>query len=518
MRTAIRLVVTALLAAILMWAAYCVWFYLGDNGREALRPLTVPAMAWHFTEGGGSVDDGRLVLTDTGRLGEVFVFAPLDAGLSGEVLDRIVVRFSAIDYFHTFAIGVSQSGQVSGVRPVAAHWADEATAVVEARSLRLNGAPISHLGLSIRSGLDEPAEIEAAELHRKMPGFAELQVLLLESLVDLSPWTQRSINYNRAKYVPLEVSPVISVMLWVLLTGSGLLAWRLMRRRSIGSHAFTMFVVLLLVGTLMLDAGWQVSLWNRHAQAVRDHGGPGASDGPAGNEETGIQGFMERLKSELGDDSRRMVIFAGSDYGFIRARYFAIPHPAVGRKGVHPRWLYRMRSGDVLVGIGTYPRLQVGAVSESADGEAAIEARDWPVSVVPGLDEVWAARSRWLAVDTTGMAELDLVLAGLGGADWVTILIEQSLDGEVRQWARRDVFLDGERRVRVTLPFELQSGAHYRLKLHADSNVQADVAYSRLEPFRADQPLETVSVGEGSPFVLARPVAEASSHRAWEIQ
>lgn len=513
-----RLLTAGLLAMVLLWAGWCTWFYWGDNARLALRPVYVPAMAWHMLQGDGRVESGSFVLTETGRGGEVFLFAPVTVPLAGDVIERVEVHFRQIDSFHTFAIGLSQSGELSGLRQAPAHWLDETTAVVEGRDLRMRGDPVSHVALSIRSGLDRHAVIERVVLRRQRPGFGELQLLLFDSLVDLSPWSQSSINYNRAAYVPLEVSPVPAVALWALLTGGGLLGWRLLRRQPVGSHAVTMSIVLFLAGTLLLDVGWQVSLWHHHGAALRSYGGLDAELRRREEGQNGIYAFMQDLKSELQDESRRMVIFAGSNFGYMRARYFAIPHPAVGRKGVHPAWLYRAQPGDVIVGIGTYPRLQTEPLGATSQRDTPVEPRSWIVTKVDGLDEAWAVRSRWRFLGGQGLAEIELRLLNTGGSGWVSILVERSANAPVEQWARRDVFIDGEGEWTVRLPFRVHRGAQYRIKLHADSPLRAQVDSSRLRPLRYDGDLEMLSVGDGSPHVVARRLIESSGHVAWEIQ
>lgn len=513
-----RVVATGILAMAILWGGYCAWFYWGDNARQALRPVEVPAGTWYIVYGVGHPDSGNFVVTEAGRRGEVFLYAPIPVALPGDVLDSVEVRFQQAATFHNFFVGVSQSGKVAGVHRAAANWIDDTRAVVEGRELWLDSEPLSHVTLGIRSSLERRVVIESVLLHRQEPGFRELQRLLFTSLVDLTPWSQRSINSNQAGYVPLRISPVLLVVVWILLTGAGLLGWRLLRRRSMKGDPLFTAIVLILLGTLLLDVAWQISLLNRHATAIQDYAGRSAEERRRHAKHGEIYAFMEDLKAELQDETRRMVIFAGSNFGYMRARYFAIPHPVVARKGFHPGWLYRARSGDVIVGIGSYPRLRSDPLETAARGDTRIEAGEWPLEVIEGLEGAWGARSRWLRVDGEGVAELELQLAGEGGTGWVTILLERRHEGATKPWVRRDVFLDGETKRDVTLPFSTHPGARYRIKLHTRSPLRPRVAQSTLRPFRYDGQLEMLSAGGGSAHVLARRLAESSDHAAWEVR
>ncbi|WP_376695240.1 hypothetical protein [Wenzhouxiangella sp. EGI_FJ10305] len=513
--TPARFLTAAVASMASVWLIFCLWFYWGDNHRKVLRPISVPAVSWSILSGEGEAESGRLRLTGAGSRGGILMQAPLPTPLSGQAVDRVEVQLDEPRSFHGFSVGLSRSQSVSAGRRVAARWVDGRTAVVRGHNLFMDNPTLAYVTIQVRTGLNEPFSITSTEVHRARPDFAGLQSLLVDSLVDFGGWTQRSINHNRPEYAPLKVSAVPAIVVWAILTCILLLGPRILSRRIGRNQVVATVVVVLLLGTFLLDAGWQVTLWERHGQAVGRYSVVDPHDRRRNNVDGELYGFIEEVKSRLDSDSNRVVVFADSLFGFLRARYFAVPNPVTGRKGAHPRWLYRMRSGDVLIAIGNNQNLHRESVAETRREAPSGRSRPWPVESTERNGE-WVAQSNWIEGEGSNFGKLTLTLTAQAGQGWVSVLIE-GRGGNNPGRVRRDVYLTAGKQTGVTLPFKSEAGGEYRFRVRATDALSVKAVESELSLLSDNSGVERLSVARNSPYVLARRIALDSEKIAWEI-
>jgi hypothetical protein len=401
---------------------------------------------------------------------------------------------------------------------------------------------IGFVTLWTRGALDPPMVVERTRLHRRMPDFAELQGLVVESLINLDGWTQRSINSVRPDYSPLRLSPVITVIAWIVAFAiwGALLNWRNRSNRKL-------WTVLLLTGAVVgwfsLDAGWQISLWKRHLSTIEQYSGLDADEKRLTEVDADVFELTNRLRERLGDATARVAIFADSDFGHFRARYFLAPQPAFGRVGIRPVFVRRLRSGDALAvidlpeavqseslqiptGLNRGPRELVLSNIVGRDAHE-VECRARPASVSDACagsvlmlqqgERPWLLDSGWLSDLEAGLWRLRVQVLGRSEAGWIRLDVLDRSEENSRRWALRETYVHPGRELEIQIPFVSTRGHSIRFRLRELDRVSPIVTDVRLEPVSSRSDLVRLSLGEGAPYFIARKLVESEAGMAWEL-
>lgn len=516
-----RVLVVSLASAVMTWAGFCGWFYIGDNHELVLRTVTVQPSLMQITHGEGHEKDGRLYVGGPGSWGEAQAVAALPIAFPSEQLARIEVEFERVGSYNMMSIGAATTTRLSGVQETSVEWVDERIAQVSGKGFLIGDGPIRMISVRIRGSLKPAFVIDSIRMYRDLPEFGTLQAMLLQSMLSGDGWTHRSINQNRIESAPLAVTPVTAVVAWLVIGVGLLFGWSALERSASASNRAGGLIVLFILAWVALDAGWQVSLWARHVSTLAGNGDGALNARNVGDQSRAeeLKGFMDDLKSGLGDSSRRIVILSETDFDYLRARYFAVPHPVVGRKGVSSRWLWRLNSGDVLVRLGRSGELiERQRDAASASDEAVDELDAWEVDEVT-TQPPWVIVSRWVSFEQPLVARLELQSDGLNDAPgWVRIEIQQRAKGQQpRLWSVREIFLYSREKKSVSIAFFADAEAEFRFRVRPLNDIRFGVQSIELEKGAENQDLITLSPDAGSSYILVRKILKRGDKAAWEV-
>lgn len=532
-----KLLVSALGATALLWAGFNAWFFVGDNYRIVVTPVTLGPGAWQVVQGDGREVDGDVRLETPGARGNTLAAGRLDRPLEIADIERIRVRFKSSQGLMQASAGVSSSKTLSDRQVLALTWAEDDEGWVDGRDLFWTDENAYYLLVEIRGALDPPVVVDEVTIRLSRADFFKLQRMLFESLVSMQPWTQRSINQVRPDYRPLAVTPVVTVVAWVALAFVLFLA---LARFQVSRQSLLGVVgLLVLVGWVLLDIGWQLRLWSNHADAVQVYSGKT----PGERREVEIDGdvfrFVEGLKKKIDNPDKRWVIFAPFQFDYFRARYFAVPHPVVSWQGVNSRWLWRMRPGSLAVFVHLADDIVAGALDgeELARPSGPVER---PVDTLVGQDarlvegqgdlgglifemhpdkRPWLLQSGWFDL-SAGLWRLKVPVGVRDREGWVRVQVfrRNREDGQSRRLAIREVFVQpGEelRDLSVAFPLGENQQVLFRVReLDARGSVSG---LPQLGPIDPEGDLVELR-GKNSPWsLLARKVLESEVGVAYEL-
>lgn len=528
--------VSGVLALVLLWAGYSAWFFLANGDRHALVPIDVPTLGWEVIEGGGRTDRNAIELDRPGRYGQTRAAARLAQPLPADRLGRLHVEIEQPGDVLEMSVGVSGSSDLSRLYSAPLVVDRGNRAVVESGELHLGIDEIRYLVISVRGGLREPFVVRRVQIGQARPGFGEFQRMLWASLIETGDWTQRSINQVRFERSPLRVSPVVAVALWIGLTLLLVVALPIPGGRRPGVLALV--AGLMAAGWFLLDAGWQARLLANHVDAVRQFGGKGVQERRQAGGDGRVFEFIEDLKAAVDDPMRRMVIIGDIGFTHFRARYFAVPHPVISRRGVSWAWLRRAPPGTVFafvherdavdaVPLRTNEQEQSAPVVELSPEEIA--GRD--ASVVPGPDadseemlrldgdsRPWLVQSGWRD-QPAGLWRLWLDAGATEQDGWIRIEVFRRGPEETRQrLAWREVFVRaGEPLGAVSLPFPLGAGEQVLFRVRELSARGSMAGGVRVESVSAEPGMVLLSPDGSPPYWLARKLIEADVGVAYEL-
>lgn len=505
-----------LLAALLLWLGYCAWFFWGDHYRLALRPVNVPLSGWQVLAGQGQVEDGVLRLEAPGPRGEVLAAGPVIGPLPGSDIERVIVRFEQTGDYHMVGIGLSPAMALSAVHRATGRWLDERSVEVLEQDLRLDSEPIRLVSLGIRGNVSPGFVVGSVELHRARPDWTGLQSMLFDSLVDGSEWTQRSINHAQSGTAPLRLSPVVVVLVWLMIAAA--LGWLGLRIGTVApNRSLSVTFGLMVLGAMgLLDLGWQLSLWTRHADALARYSGQSPVERREHGVDAGLYRFVHDLKDQLADPGRRMVVFAATEFIFRRAMYYAIPHPVIGKRGLDPRWVARMRPGEVLLVFDRSDLAELHEIDPGAGALPEVVSSHW-LSEDLQAPAPWLAVSPWFGGGPDQLAKVELVVSA-GSTGWSRLeVLSQGADGSVRPHALREFYLEGEGERTLVLPFPMSEAGRYRFRFRTLGVDGVEVRVARLLPVRHSSDLIVLRPHDTSLRFLVRRLQEGEFGSAWEI-
>jgi hypothetical protein len=515
---------------------------LGPHARYLMSPIEISGQAWWTATGEGSLTERGFLMTQPGRRAETLGVAQLPVPLSNEDFGFLEVAFSQTGGVHSLSLGVGQDEETVRPETVAVEWVEAGVARITGKQLRLGEGEVQYVFVRALGGLGSGLCIESAKVHRAKPSFLELQGLLVGSLIDLSGWTQRSINHSLPDRTPLRLSPVLAVVAWIMLTTLLTFAWMAWHGELERRSALLGLVLAFSLGWLLLDLGWQVSLWQRHFAAVVQYSGLSTSEKRLTEVDGDTFAFIEDLKAKLANPQRRLVIFGDAEFSHYRARYFSVPQPVASRENVDGGWLRRLRQGDVMALIGLRDSVQQQAVQLQDPGERSV--REFELSNIMGrhagvfpcdraLDGVpcrngllqlksgeqpWLVEVPWMSDLEPGVWRSRLELLGGDQGGWVRLEVFRRQEREsAERWAWHEIFVPEDERRTITLAFRADNGARYRARLRELNARGVSVLSARLVPWDVGDGLVELSLDGSPPYFLARRLLEQEGHAALVI-
>lgn len=531
------LVYSPVAALVILWMAYTCWFFVGDNYRLALNPVNIPAYAWQIVHGGGQVDLEEIRLERPGRYGQAMAAAGLDPAIPVGDIARLRVFVKQVgDAFET-KVGLSSTASFARTVEAPLTLNGEGWSNVSSAELGATFGEVRFLLIRARGSLRMPLIVERVEIDRKRPQLLRMQLLLLKSLINLDPWTQRSINHAQMDYAPLRVSPVVAAFMWVMLSLIIFVTvgYRGLSRRRLVSFALAMIVA----GWLVLDISWQTTLFGRHLKAVERFGGESPESKRLAGSDSEVFLFIHKLKELLDDSRQSLVIFGDTDFTHYRARYFAIPQLVASHKGVNWRWLRWMQPEMVLVLLHTK-----GAVYEAGLNWQRYEDRDStnvkfaPLEVAGRSASLmreaynsmggvlrlkddgrpWLVRSGWLD-QGPGLWRLSVNVAVTDQDGWVRVeVFRRGSYNERQRLAWRQVYLRaGEPFKGVSLPFQIGEDEQFRFRVREVNARGLTAKGVRLQTLTVEPGMVALSRDGNPPYWLARKLLETEIGVAYEL-
>ncbi|RFP68996.1 hypothetical protein DZK26_05745 [Wenzhouxiangella sp. 15190] len=377
--------IAGIFSALVLWGGYCLLLLSGKHVRDMMSPIEIPNQAWWMVSGEGALTGDRFLITRPGNKAQTVAAAALPVSLSAKEFGFLEVIFSQRVNAHSLSLGVDQAENITQPETAPAKWIEEGVARVSGHQLRLGGGKVRHVVVGALGGLGPGVSIKSATVHLARPSFLELQGLLMRSLVDLDGWKQRSINLNRPEWTPLELSPVPVVVAWILLMALLACLWMTYSGKLNPHRALLGIGIASGLGWLLLDLGWQVTLWQRHYGAVLQYGGLSSVEKRLTEVDGDVFSLIEDLKVELDDPERRWVIFADHAFDYFRARYFAVPQPVMIRGDVSVRSLWKMGPGFLAVFVHLSNEIVTEAV-QVRSSSASPDVIERPIESLVGQD------------------------------------------------------------------------------------------------------------------------------------
>ena len=529
-----RLLVAGACSLLVLWAAFHGWFYLAGGEQQALRPVALPSGLWQPVEGEGEVAGSRLLLTRPDRMGWATMAAQLPDALPA-------ASFAAVRFFvdersgaMELEVGLAAPGSLAGFSATSVSVGEEGWVTLPLEEVFFRGSEIGYVLVRARGGMEPPVALERVVLMRASPSLSELQGMIWRSLFNLEDWTQRSINHQIPESSPLRLSPVLAVVCWVLVS---FVLYALLVVRDLQWRTLVMPAgVLVLAGWLVLDVFWQTRLWANHGRAISTYWGKTPDEKRLAEVDGAVFALVQRLKDELDDPARRVVIFGSEAFTHFRARYFAVPQPVTSRAGVRTSWIRRASPGDVLMTLYLPDALQTESLYPAADESSLLDpptllledlvGRDGEWVEVDGREMVrmqegerpWLLRRGWHGLEA-GAWRLELDLGATGRDGWVRtdVLVRDADGGSSSLLTRRELYARGDGTRELSLPFVLEPNQEIQIRVRELNARGTYVTAVRLVPREIEEGMVLLSTDGEPPYYLARKLLESEAGVAYEM-
>lgn len=519
----------------LLWAGFNAWFYLGGGKQSMVSPLVVYPHLWQPVEGQGQVVDDTMRLTAPDRMAWAMMAGQLLKALPARDFAAIQLRVLERSGVMEISAGLAAPGELAGFQAVPVSVGADGWVNVPIEEMFFRRDEIGYVVVRVRGGMDPAFEFDQVELVRDTPSFLALQGMIWRSLVNLDDWTQRSINHQIPDLSPLRIALVPAVLGWMLLS---LLLYSAFTIRHWQWRALALpSVVLLLSGWLMMDLIWQVRLWVNHGRAVSLYWGKTPEEKRLAEFDSDVFALVQALKDELDDPTRRVLIFGDTAFAHFRARYFAVPHPVISRRGVSDSWIRRARSGDVLLMVHLPDAMQTESSELVTVNRDMMAGPIWPLSEMAGRDgewvqlddqemlrmregqRPWLLQSAWKALDA-GLWSLALDLGAQDRDGWIRLEVLARPAAARRGGSRiawREVYARSSVSGTVSVPFVLEPGQDVLVRVRELDALGTYATAVRILPKELGYGMVLLSTDGEPPYFLGRKLVETGAGVAYEV-
>lgn len=313
----IRMLSAMVLAALVLCLGWTAWVLTGgsDDQRGVGAVKLLPELgAWQLAAGSGDLTEQGFAVTRPGPRGQTLVLIELPDRLQTARFSRVEVRavdrlpssltlvWSASESFRqTGSQAIERVDEVVGQALIAGHsdWQGE----------------IFFLAIEQSGFVSGSWTIESLILHPHSPGFLELQQMLWASFFSFDPWAQRNPNFIRPLDAPLQVWPVLTVALWIMLSAGFMLLFDMRPART----AAIWFILPAVIGWALLDLRWQAELMYKAQRTYSTFAGVPKAERFSLDLDGAFFDFLDRLQTEHERSEFRRV-FAISEFEFLRKR------------------------------------------------------------------------------------------------------------------------------------------------------------------------------------------------------
>jgi hypothetical protein len=499
-----------------------------------MRPISIGIDMWQVVEGEGEISNGRVVLSGANRMGWAAAAAQFQSPIAVKGLEAIRLRVIEPGGAVGITVGIAAPNALPAfvdhpVRLDKAGWIQ-----LPLSALFFQGDELGYVVVRARGGLEPELAFEQAELILARPGFFQLQAWLFRQVVNRDDWSQRSVNHQIPDNSALGVAVIPAVVLWIAMALS--MYWLLFVRSLEMRPMLVPVLVLVVLGWFALDVVWQVRLSSNHVRSISMYWGKTADEKRLAGHDGAVYELVMKVKEELKDTDRRLIIFGGSQYSHLRARFFAVPQPVISREGLDVAWLRRARSGDVIALVNLSDSLVEKPIMAPGLAKDYAEPERWDLANVVGqntevFDQHGQAHVRIL--DGVHPRLLDLGWHSLAAGAW-TLEVEfaaEALQGWVRleilarDVRKQDSQLIASREVLArqdglrifSVPFVFEGNAQINIQareLNARGIYVSDV---RVVPQQLTGASVLLSTDGEPPFWIGRQLAKTEGGVAYEL-